>query len=176
MFYRKTLNRPFLQKAMIGVVSVAIMALATYAFVMSFQERLNAELDNGVSWTERSTSILFALQAVFKGDLMPLFFGYGLGDISTMAMAATGFPGIHSWIIATFMGTGIVGAIGMSLVGVKVVRSIRSSSERMLGYSTLFVWLACATLVTGYIQLLGMWAFIGMLLRWSSVFPVQRKS
>jgi hypothetical protein len=176
LFYKKTLRRPLLQKIVVSLISVLILGFAVYAFLWSFQERAYAELDHGVSWTERLTSILFALQSVFKGDLMPFFFGYGLGDVSTLALAATGSSGIHSWVIATFMGTGMVGAIGMILVGLKAIRSIRSSSQRMLGYSVFFVWAACAALITGYAQLLGMWAVLGMLLKWDAAFPVQSKS
>lgn len=147
-------------------------AVAGDLVFQALQERALAEAEEAGSWDERSASILYGLQSIFEGEPLEVLFGYGLGMVSPLTTAATGASSVHSWVVGYFMGTGLFGAAVLVMVLVASIISIQRSGNRLLGYCVFFVWLVCATIVTGYIQLLPMWAMFGVILNWGKFYPV----
>lgn len=154
---------------LISVLAITISAL--WVFWTVFETRTQSELgQSDGSWTQRSASILFALQAPFNGTVTNLFLGYGLGDVSVLAEDATGYPAVHSWLIANFMASGLLGTLSFATALALVIGRIRKSAERKIGYACFFMWLTCVTFITGYFQLLPLWVFLGVLISWPEVF------
>jgi hypothetical protein len=170
MQMRKALKMPPLNALLYYFVVFSVLAGLSLSFLEIFQERAASELGQEGSWKERFASLIFGLSAIFNGTLLELIFGYGLGDVAVLTNAATGSSSVHSWIIATIMGTGITGLVGMLCVLRSIFQGIRRSSEKWAGYCVLFIWLTAIGLVTGYIQLLPTWACLGILLNWKTIF------
>lgn len=163
--------RPTLSRILIGLVVGSILCFVGFLLYRSFETRAQAEVATGNSWEERLASILFGVQVVLNGSIANLLFGYGLGDIAEMTQLATGTASIHSVVVATFAATGLVGLACIGLVAAMAMRSIMRGGERALGVAIFVVWGAAVTLVTGYFQLLSVWACLAVMLQWDRIFP-----
>lgn len=147
-------------------VSITLL-LIFWGFWEAFQSRAQSEFDqDDGSWAQRSASIVFALSAPFEGPLYNLIFGYGLGDVSVLAGEATGRPSVHSWLAQNFMGSGLVGTVALILIFFWMILGIKKSTQKLIGHVCAYIWLICVAIVTGYFQLLSVWAFFGILLAW----------
>lgn len=158
-------------KGWLAFLFVLILFVSISFFIyFDLQDRVSDEVQKAGSWEERMATIAYSFQALFEGDLLDALFGFGMGATSQMTLAATGSPGVHSWIFGYMMGTGVVGFLCLLSVLYVVFLSIFQSKTSALGIGIFIIWLFCATVVTGYLQLLAMWGMFALLINWKQLF------
>lgn len=171
VYIKKISLSPNFSEKLKAILLSAFAVLVLYALFALNEDRIYAELQNDGSWEERASSIQYGFTSLVAGDFLDFLFGYGLGQVAPMTMAATGATSVHSLVGSYIMGTGMVGATALFSVFLYIVNKIHHSNERMLGYSIYFVWFFCANLVSGYYQLLSMWMMLGLLANWQQLHP-----
>ncbi len=168
-YMQKVWRRPTLIGVAAILFGIAFFSYFGYLALEGVSERFEAEVVSEGSWSERINSIEYGLYSIVDGDVLEMFFGYGLGMVSPLTYAATGASSVHSWVVGYFMGHGLVGVIVFLIfIGVSI-NSIVKSNFKMQGAAMLFVWMVSASVVTGYLQLLPMWLMIGVLLSWNKI-------
>lgn len=170
IYFSRVYRKPTLKGIFLVFVLLVSFLVAAYFGFVAVNERYDDQISQVGSWDERSSSIIYGLASLFEGSFFDLIFGYGLGMVAPLTYAATGASSVHSWIVGYFMAHGIVGAIAFVSLLIVLILNINKSSNKVLGYSILFVWIVCASVVTGYIQLLPMWLSLGMLFNWHTIY------
>lgn len=140
------------------------------------------DVQDNSSWSARLGSIVWSLEYL-GSSLGNVVYGVGPGQ-STLILQSSGSSllppvgvggivvnAVWSLIVDYLMETGLLGALGLTLVLIMVLRAIARSSARLVGFSCFGVWMVGVTLTTSYLPLLPIWLFLGVLLAWDRVFP-----
>jgi len=165
------------------VAATLVCAVATAIFVAA--QSLQPRLDNvdGLSWSSRAASMKLGLASLVSTP-RNVVAGVGPG-MSTAWMERTAASeasfgkatvvAVWSVCIRYMCETGLLSLLAIGLVLSLSVRAVRRSSERLIGTAALAAWMVSIALTTSYVEMEGMWLFLGLLLSWDGVFPRQKR-
>lgn len=141
-------------------IVVTMLGLTTLLAVApsGWWDRADLALNNSLA--TRMHSITGGMQLVAE-DLSTAIIGLGPGQIGdSFARAGLPFDAVYSLVANFFVASGVMMLIGVAYVVVLVGRSLRRGTE----WAVAFLLLVSFTVTTSYVNLLGMWLLLGVLL------------
>lgn len=154
-------------------ITAAGVALVTTigGTILQLTQRLQIETGLDPAWLHRLTSVTGGLALMGQG-LRQLLFGVGPGQSEALIISTHVNPegAIDSLSAGFIVGCGALGAFALLVVLMLVVRAIRRSSARAVGYVCLVTWLGSVALTTSYLLLSPIWIFLAVLLEWDRIF------
>jgi hypothetical protein len=160
-------HRPKHGLALLGVLGVACAVAFTVGDVNPIErlnERIQRSGQQGMSWGERSDSMVFALEKWFGGDAVTLLLGVGPFQSSSIAQQEQGFDGVWSVTLSLLLENGLVGAVFGAYILFLCLRYTVTSPDRSGRLLMFCLWFVGASITTSYYTLLPLWTALGFLI------------
>lgn len=168
-----------------GVVPLMVIAVVAIGAVVAREAVGTREpFAENASWQARSQSLVIGIAARGR-TTQEAIVGLGPGQTVPFLERATTSELLPAWyrpatvepviaiwsvVVRYAMETGLLGAGALvGLVGL-VLRAVRRSAARLVGFTAFAAWIVGVILATSYYPLSAIWLFLALLLAWDRVF------
>lgn len=147
------------------LLGMALLALLLGLAWQGLSGRLAGEQSfGGLAWLGRLDSILAGWDLLVNSDLKEALFGYGFSTTVYYVQDNANQSGLHSVVLNYVVSCGFVGLLGFFGVLLGVVKNLWKTQGRGVLLVMMLVWFCNLLMVTSYLGLIPVWAFLGWLM------------